>query len=414
MTLHAVKQNIIEYGKKFADIGFSLGDSPRILVQQNHRVFGTEPDADFTDLQVKEICDITGTSDPAKGALIASPYEAMVVAKTEYTAMCIRDGLSIPAVLDDMAMIIGSRVSIVPEDRLSLAKALRKSPAVLTTEGNLMVCGRNLYEVFTGLLILEKNAGIFVDADFLGGAHPVCPLMGKLEHKIYLKKYSRKEMERQDRLEQQAPVEIPEDILQDAASDYAEMDLPKKDRSPEEQKCREQVVEYGIRLLDSGLVQGTWGNLSLRLDDEWMLCTPSGMDYRGLTPEDIVKVNLETLAYEGALKPTSEKDFHAGIYRNRPDVNAVIHTHARYACVYAACGLSFTTSSGDAIECAAYGPSGTGLLSRNVQNAIGENRGCLMKNHGMVAVGSDLDDAFHTAMSIENAAKARIEQFWTE
>ena len=145
-----------------------------------------------------------------------------------------------------------------------------------------------------------------------------------------------------------------------------------------------------------------------------MLCTPSGMDYRGLTPEDIVKVNLETLAYEGALKPTSEKDFHAGIYRNRPDVNAVIHTHARYACVYAACGLSFTTSSGDAIECAAYGPSGTGLLSRNVQNAIGENRGCLMKNHGMVAVGSDLDDAFHTAMSIENAAKARIEQFWEE
>ena len=94
MTLHAVKQNIIEYGKKFADIDFSLGDTPRILVQQNHRVFGTEPGADFADLQVKEICDITGTSDSAKGALIASPYEAMVVAKTEYTAMCIRDGLS--------------------------------------------------------------------------------------------------------------------------------------------------------------------------------------------------------------------------------------------------------------------------------------------------------------------------------
>ena len=268
MTLHAVKQNIIEYGKKFADIGFSLGDSPRILVQQNLRVFGTEPGADFANLQVKEIRDITGTSDPAKGALIASPYEAMVAAKTKYTAMCIQDGLSIPAVLDDMAMIIGNRVSIVPEDRLSLAKALRKSPAVLTTEGNLIVCGRNLYEVFTGLLILEKNAGIFVDADFLGGARPVCPLMGKLEHKIYLKKYSRKEMERQNRLEQQAPAEIPEEILQDAAADYAEMDLPERDWSPEEQKCREQVVEYGIRLLDSGLVQGTWGNLSLRLDDE--------------------------------------------------------------------------------------------------------------------------------------------------
>ena len=180
MTLHAVKQNIIEYGKKFADIGISLGDSPRILVQQNHRVFGTEPSADFTDLQVKEIRDITGTSDPAKGALIASPYEAMVVAKTEYTAMCIRDGLSIPAVLDDMAMIIGSRVSIVPEDRLSLAKDLRKYPAVLITASNLKERGRNLYEVFTGLLILEKNAGIFVDADFFVCSFSVLPLMGIL------------------------------------------------------------------------------------------------------------------------------------------------------------------------------------------------------------------------------------------
>lgn len=395
-------ETIIEYGKKLSDIEFSVGDSPRILVRKGLHVYSTLEGVDFRTLQPKDIADVSGSADAEKGALVSSDYNAMIITQPYYASMCIQDNLSIPAVLDDMAMIVGNRVSIVPDERLTIAKALQKSSAVMTADGKVITCGRNLYEALTCLTILEKNAGIFVDADFLGGAKPVCRAMGKLEHLIYQQKYSKKEIERQNLLEQMDTDVTDADNSADAH--YSE----------EEWTLRNQIVAYGKKLTQTGLVQGTWGNLSARLDNTWMLCTPSGMDYEGLSPEDIVKVNMETLEYEGNLKPTSEKDFHAGIYRNRPDVNAVIHTHSRYACVFASCGLSFTTTSGDIIECAAYGPSGTGLLSKNVQEAVGDNRGCLMKNHGMVAVGSDLEDAFHTARSIENAAKARIQKFWEE
>ena len=86
--------------------------------------------------------------------------------------------------------------------------------------------------------------------------------------------------------------------------------------------------------METGLVQGTWGNLSIRLDDKYMLVTPSGLDYTRLTPADMVKVNISTLAYEGSLKPTSEKGLHAEVYKQRPDAGAVIHTHSKYCCVF--------------------------------------------------------------------------------
>lgn len=402
--MNKTKETIIEYGRKLANIGFSIGDSPRILVRKGLQVYSTQDGASLNDLKSEDIVDINGSADAAKGALIASAYNALIITQPYYASMCIQDNLSIPAVLDDMAMIVGNRVQIVPHERLAIAKALNKSSSVMTTDGQVITCGRNLYEALTCLTILEKNAGIFVDADFLGGAKPVCRAMGKLEHLIYQQKYSKKEIERQTQLERM-----------DAEIDAINVDHSEDTHYTEtELNLRKQIVEYGKKLTETGLVQGTWGNLSARLDNTWMLCTPSGMDYEGLNPEDIVKVNMDTLEYVGNLKPTSEKDFHAGIYQNRPDVNAIIHTHSRYACVFASCGLSFTTTSEDVIECAAYGPSGTGILSKNVQNAIGDNKGCLMKNHGMVAVGADLEDAFHTARSIENAAKARIQKFWEE
>ena len=86
-----------------------------------------------------------------------------------------------------------------------------------------------------------------------------------------------------------------------------------------EQTLRQQLVEYGKKLVSAGLVQGTWGNISVRLDEKYMLATPSGLDYDRLTPEDMVKVEIETLKYEGNLKPTSEKGLHAAIYKKRAD-----------------------------------------------------------------------------------------------
>ena len=90
-----------------------------------------------------------------------------------------------------------------------------------------------------------------------------------------------------------------------------------------EWELREKLCEYGKKLVKTGLVQGTWGNLSIKLDDTYMLVTPSGLDYTRLTPADMVKVNISTLEYEGSLKPTSEKGLHAEVYKQRPDAREI-------------------------------------------------------------------------------------------
>ncbi|MDD3946548.1 MAG: class II aldolase/adducin family protein [Clostridia bacterium] len=77
-----------------------------------------------------------------------------------------------------------------------------------------------------------------------------------------------------------------------------------------EKEIRQAVKDAGVRLIESGLVQGTWGNISIRLDEKHMVVTPSGLDYIRLTPEDMVVVDIDTLEYDSPIKPTSEKKIH--------------------------------------------------------------------------------------------------------
>lgn len=181
-----------------------------------------------------------------------------------------------------------------------------------------------------------------------------------------------------------------------------------------EQTLRQQLVEYGKKLVSAGLVQGTWGNISVRLDEKYMLATPSGLDYDRLTPEDMVKVEIETLKYEGNLKPTSEKGLHAAIYKKRADVGAVIHTHAKYSCVFAAAGKDMPVLAenremlGEFVRLAAYALPGTKSLMKNTAEAVGDNAGAIMSNHGMVAVGADLEDAFNKCAKIEENGRVYL------
>ncbi len=178
-----------------------------------------------------------------------------------------------------------------------------------------------------------------------------------------------------------------------------------------EQKLREELVEYGKKLVECGLVQGTWGNLSARLDDNYMLVTPSGLDYMRLTPDDMVKVNIASLKYDGKIKPTSEKGLHAEIYKSRPDVKAVIHTHAKYSCVFAAANKNmpvldeYADTFSTPIKLGGYALPGTKKLMKNTVEALGDNFGALMANHGMVACGTSLEETFENCAKIEENGK---------
>src|SRR5690554_1565135 len=100
-----------------------------------------------------------------------------------------------------------------------------------------------------------------------------------------------------------------------------------------EKEIRQIIVAAGKELVEKKLVQGTWGNISVRLDKDTMLVTPSAVDYGRMKEQDLVLMNIHTMEYKGDRKPSSEKDIHAAILRERPNINAVIHSHPSYCCV---------------------------------------------------------------------------------
>lgn len=178
-----------------------------------------------------------------------------------------------------------------------------------------------------------------------------------------------------------------------------------------ERELREAIVACGRKLVATGLVQGTWGNIAVRLDERNMLVTPSGLDYLSLTVDDIVKVDIETLAYASRRKPTSEKKLHQAVLRARPDVGAVVHTHSPDCSVIAAAGTTLPAMTeemrslvGDGARTAAHALPSTGKLSKVALAALEGRNACLLANHGVLCCGRDLDEAYRVCEVMEEAA----------
>ena len=140
-----------------------------------------------------------------------------------------------------------------------------------------------------------------------------------------------------------------------------------------EQQAREKIVETGLDLLRAGLTIRTWGNISARIGEDTILITPSGRGYDVLTPEDITLLHLKDMSWEGKYKPSSEKKVHAEIYRQRPDVDYIIHTHQYMASAVSIAGRDLVLwedehvrELGNTVPCAGYGMSSTKMLEKAV------------------------------------------------
>jgi L-fuculose-phosphate aldolase len=179
---------------------------------------------------------------------------------------------------------------------------------------------------------------------------------------------------------------------------------------------KQEVIDGGKRLLEEGFVSRTWGNISLRVDDTYMLITPSGRPYEELTKEDIVLVNYHTLRYEGKIKPSSEKDLHCEIYKTRKKINAVIHTHQMNASTVAAAHREvppilddMAQIIGPTVRVAEYALPSTKKITKKTVRALRGRNAALMANHGAVCIGRDMDEAFVVCQVLEKACKAFIE-----
>lgn len=171
----------------------------------------------------------------------------------------------------------------------------------------------------------------------------------------------------------------------------------------DEEKLREEIIRYGRKLAEYRLIQATWGNISARLDSRSFLITPSGVDYERIRPEDIVKVNILDGSYDPALHPSSERVMHQLIYRKRPDIKAVIHTHSGSLAVFAACRQDLITETLE-IPCTAYAVSGSKRLAKHVSDIMSGHTSCIIANHGFVTGARDLETALRQAAEAEKAA----------
>ncbi len=182
------------------------------------------------------------------------------------------------------------------------------------------------------------------------------------------------------------------------------------------EKERKTIIEIGNRMISSRLTTGTGGNLSIfNRDENLVAIKPSGVPYQTMQPEDVVIVNLEGETVDGRLKPSSEIRFHLSIYKARPDVNAILHSHQVYATTIACLGVELPAVHylvawcGDKVPLATYATFGTQALSDNILSVLGDYKACLLENHGLVTMGATLDEAFDIAEELELVSQIYIQ-----
>jgi L-fuculose-phosphate aldolase len=185
----------------------------------------------------------------------------------------------------------------------------------------------------------------------------------------------------------------------------------KRSLSPELQ-VRIDLVRFGQMLHAQGFVAATDGNLSVRLDSNRVMVTPSGFSKGMLQPEDMVIVDLEGKKLRGTTDPSSETTMHLTIYRMRPDVGAVVHAHPCTATGFASAGIALdeplcseVVVTLGSVPLAPYATTGTAELSESLQPFIADHNAILMANHGVVTYGADLHQAYMRMEAVEHYAK---------
>ncbi len=183
---------------------------------------------------------------------------------------------------------------------------------------------------------------------------------------------------------------------------------------PEDHHRIESIIHYANRLPIDQLVTGTSGNISCLLSSRTHLAiTPTGVEYGELTEDKISIVSLDG-HHDGGFLPSSETPMHLEIFRNRPEVQAVVHTHSMYATTFSVRGVSIpalhymiAALGGNQIPITShYEPFGTKELARTVVNALDEKyKGVIMRNHGALTVGSTVAEAYKNAVILEEMAE---------
>jgi len=402
-----IVSNINKYARMLAEKKYL--QSGFIAVKDEDGIVITKPRIDYSDVKEddvvfvneKNIESLEGNFRAAAVILYCAvkdkKADAAAIVDSDSTVEFSKKRKTIMPILDDMTQVCGVSIKCAGKNVASeVVTALSGQRNVcLLPEAGAVVTGRTLDEVFTATLVLDKACNAELLAESKGGTQHMNAVNALLEHVVFKLKYSKTNQK------QQKAAESGENAKEEEKASAVVTD--------EDKKIAQDIKDAGERLLAENLVQGTWGNIGVRIDDQYMFATPSGIDYVMLQPEQMAKVNMDTLEWTGTNKATSEKGIHAILMKNDKNINATIHTHPFYGCILAAMGKSMPVPEkyqdvlGKEIPCAKAALPGTNALVKNVAAAIGDAPACFMAHHGVMVRGKDLDDAFAICRALEDA-----------
>lgn len=384
MDINTAKEALLKRSNAFQERYFTaygqlvlrVNEETYISSRENLRLSKlTEKDFDLFDINTGDIGRIFSSRDD---------INAIVFICTEAAVRFSKENQIMRPALDDLAQIIGPDVTVCPDGTArTLLKALRNRRGCFIQGSGIIAVGDTIEEAIAGARILEKSAEAEIYSGKLNGLQYLDPTTAQELHKYYDGSYSK--------VNQKEKV----DFISSGAEEF---------------QLRNRIIDCGKDMSRSELVQGSWGNISLRLNPDTMLITPSGMDYFSIRTEDIVRMNIHDLKYGMQRKPSSEYRLHAALYRRYPECNAIIHTHSNGISAFAAAHAGFRISEppmdqliGD-MHCSEYRTPGTDELCDSIMEAIEGSHACIIANHGAIFYGNDLDVTLAIANAVESRA----------
>lgn len=182
-----------------------------------------------------------------------------------------------------------------------------------------------------------------------------------------------------------------------------------------EERMRHELVRFGLMLHENGFVAATDGNLSVRLPNNRVMITPSGFSKGMMGAEDMVIVDPSGKKLEGDHNASSEAEMHLAIYKERPDVNAVVHAHPCTATAFACSGMTLeepicaeVVMTLGKVPLAPYATTGTPELARSIRPFVRDHQAILLANHGVVTYAADLLSAYLKMEAVEHFAKLTL------
>lgn len=384
MDINTAKEALLKRSNAFRERYFTaygqlvlrVNEETYISSRENLRLSKlTEKDFELFDINTGDIGRIFSSRDD---------INAIVFICTEAAVRFSKENQMMRPALDDLAQIIGPDVTVCPDGTArTLLKALRNRRGCFIQGSGIIAVGETIEEAIAGARILEKSAEAEIYSGRLNGLQYLDPAAAQELHKYYDRSYSK--------VNQKEKV----DFISSGAEEF---------------QLRNRIIDCGKDMSRSELVQGSWGNISLRLNPDTMLITPSGMDYFSIRTEDIVRMNIHDLKYGMQRKPSSEYRLHAALYRRYPECNAIIHTHSNGISAFAAAHAGFRISEppmdrliGD-MHCSEYRTPGTDELCDSIMEAIEGSHACIIANHGAIFYGNDLDVTLAIANAVESRA----------